>query len=364
LPKFSTPLLDIHEEKGASLGEFANWKMPIDYGDMLGEALATRSKMTVFDISHLTRIIVEGEDSKKFVNWIVAKNIAKLAPGWMMAPTAMLNENAGFVDDVAVYCLENGKYMIVGNAINKEKDLEWLSAHSSGFNVKIRDITEETAMIALQGPKSPSLAAEVVSGIEDLAPLQILAAIKSDFGEILVASKSGWTGESGFEFIGSPETIGKLLRHFLDKGAAPAGLGARDILRIEMGFCLYGEDIDENVTPIEARYWVFSWKKKEEYIGKDALHRKIVEGVNLLRVGFEAKARMPIPRHGAKIRVDRREIGYVTSSTFSPWLKRVVGMGYVKASHAIFNVRVNVDVRGRLYQVTLKDFPFVKPKMS
>ncbi len=354
-----TPLIDLHEDLGAGMGDFAGWKMPLDYGDMVGEALETRRSVTVFDVSHLTKIKVAGKDALKALELLVAKRVSKLSPGRMIAPTAMLNERAGFVDDVAVYRLGDDSFLIIGNAVNRSKNVKWIEEHTEELDVSVEDVTEKYAMIAIQGPQSPELIETLAPSLHELAPLELALAPSTVGGKALLGSKSGWTGEAGFELIAEPEVASRLFKEAVSRGAKPAGLGARDILRIEMGFCLYGNEIDEDTTPLEARYWVFSWGKRS-YIGYKALRRTLEEGVSKVRVGLVAKDRIPIPRTGAAIYAGDTKVGAVTSGTYSPLLGKPVAMGYVRASHALIGARLEVEVRGRKYSMKVVDFPFVK----
>ncbi len=355
LSKYRTPLADLHSELGGNLGDFSGWLMPIDYGDMLGEAVETRRSATVFDVSHLVKIKVEGRDSTVLLQRLVAKDISKLRVGTILSPTAFLNERGGFVDDVAVYRLGE-EYLIVGNAANWEKDVKWLQRHTRDLEVSIRDLTTEYAMLAVQGPKALEFVSKIVNSVGRLGKLEFL---REPVDGVLVLSRSGWTGEDGCEVIAKPEVAADLFRKLVKEGVKPAGLGARDILRIEMGYCLYGHEIDEETNPIEARYWVFSWRKRD-YIGSDALLKVLEKGVRRVRIGLTSKKRVPIPRQGSPLYSGSSPVGYVTSGTFSPNLKRIVALGYVKPSHAVTGLRLEVEIRSRRYPLRITEIPFYK----
>jgi len=354
-----TPLIYVHEELGASLGIFAGWRMPIDYGNPLSEALKTRQAAAVFDISHLTKIEVSGEGAYSVLQRLVAKDISKLPVGTMLAPTAFLNEAGGFVDDVSVYRLGEERFLIIGNAINWEKDVRWLEEHADKRSVEISDVTADYAMIAVQGPLSGELIGAVAPELLEAAPLSVISPLKTIAGEAVIGSRSGWTGEEGYEIIARPEVASALFDKVVEGGAVPAGLGARDILRIEMGFCLYGREIDEETNPIEARYWVFSWRKRG-YVGCDALLKALEEGVKRVRVGFVGRPKMPIPRRGVEVYAGQRKVGVVTSGTFSPMLGKTVAMGLVDAGHAIEGLRLEVRIRGKRYPLIVSKMPFLK----
>ncbi len=357
-----TPLIDLHKEIGASIGDFAGWKMPIDYGNMLDEALTTRKNVSFFDISHLSRFLVSGEDIFPYLQKLLARDIKKLEINKMSGPTAFLNNNAGFKDDVMLYRISNNASLIVGNAINHDKILDWLHTHSSDFKIKINDITFNTVMLAIQGPKSKDIMhRKIGEHITKLAPLSFISEIKTVYGLAKLISYSGWTGEPGYEIITDIDIGEKIIYDlYNNEKIIPAGLGARDILRIEMGYCLYGNEIDENINPIEAKYWVFSWKKKENFIGKDKLFEIIKNGVDKIRNGILIKKGSPLPRTGMKIYVQDKEIGVITSGTYSPWLKAPIALGYIFSRYSITGLKVKVQTEKREIEGKIVEPPFIK----
>ncbi|OYT31507.1 MAG: glycine cleavage system protein T [Thermofilum sp. ex4484_79] len=356
-----TPLLDFHLEINGSIGSFARWKMPMDYGNMLKEALETRNNVTFFDISHLSRIKVKGDDSEEFLQRLVARDIKKVKENFISGPTAFLNFNAGFKDDVMVYKFSKNDFLVVGNAVNHDKIIDWLHENIGEYKVTIEDLTFNTAMLAVQGPKSIEIMRKVLGDIIDsLTPLKFHTDIVTEHGVIKLLSYSGWTGETGFELITDIETGEKILRVLYEKGVRPAGLGARDILRIEMGYALYGNEISEDINPIEAKYWVFSWKKKDDYIGREALLNILGKGIEKVRYGFVAKKGSALPRKGMKVFVGNREIGFITSGTFSPILKLPIALGYVLSKYSINGLRVNIKGNKRIIDAKIVEPPFVK----
>ncbi len=359
-----TPLEDLHKKYNAMFGEFAGWNMPLVYESSIKEHLAVRNKAGVFDISHMGRIMVSGSDALALLNKLVARELKKVSENFMSGPTAFLNENAGFKDDVMVYKISDEKLLVVCNAVNRKKVLKWIETWRDtwGLKVSIEDLTHKIAMIALQGPDSARILEAL--GIKEalgLKLLEFMTGIKtSEYGEIFLLSRSGWTGEDGFEIMAEPGAIYKIFEKIVEQGVAPAGLIARDSLRIEMGFMLYGNEIDENITPIEARYWVFTPEKKD-YIGYEALRRKMREGVDKILVGLKLKkGERSIPRHGYKVLVDDVIIGEVTSGTFSPTLNRSIALAYIDSKHAVFGLEVGVDIRGRIRKAKIVDTPFIK----
>ncbi len=355
------PLKRLHEELGARFGEFAGWSVPMAYGSVVDEHMAVRRGVGVFDVSHMGRILVEGPGAQETLDYLVAKKVSKLKPGRAIMPTAMLNEEAGFVDDVTVYMLGEERFLVVCNAVNRGKVVEWIKSHEQG-RVDVEDITERTVMLAVQGPGSRG-ALEGVAGIDGLRPGVFYTGHEVFGFRVLMVGGGGWTGEVGYELIAEPGEARGIYEELLRRGVKPVGIASRDTLRIEAGYVLYGHEIDESTTPLEARYWVFSYKKKG-YIGYEALKRQLLEGVGRVRVGLLLGAPGPIPRGGSKIYLEGREVGVVTSGAWSPVLRAPIAMGYVKAGHALMGLKVSVEVRGRLYPARIVDFPFVTPSSS
>jgi len=359
-----TPLLEVHESLGASIGEFAGVKTALDFGNPIGEHIATRTSASVFDLSHMGRIEVKGRNSYNFLNQLIAKELAKSQDLTMFGPTAFLNDRGGFVDDVMLYRISVQRWLIVCNAANINKVLHWLEYWRTKLDYKdvtIADRTKDLAMIAVQGPKSTEVMKKLGLGeVISLKPLQFIMDLEWKSQRIFIISRSGWTGEDGFEIIGDPETIKRLFKELVEIGCQPAGLIARDSLRIEMGFCLYGSEIDENTNPIEARYWVFDWDKPS-YIGKEAIEDVLLKGVERVRFGIRMKKGVKfVPRKGYRVYVRSKEVGIVTSGTFSPILNRAIAQAYILSSYAIPGLEVEVEIRGRRYKGKIVDFPFIK----
>ncbi|HDJ89577.1 MAG TPA: glycine cleavage system aminomethyltransferase GcvT [Thermoprotei archaeon] len=336
--------------------------MPITYIGTIKEAKNVRDRCGVFDISHMSRIIIEGNDSEKYLNKLIAKDITHTVENRMFGPTAFLNSSGGFIDDIMLYKLSEEKYMIVGNAVNRFKDINWLKSHIKNEDVKIIDSTENLAMLAIQGPETFNIIEKYCEiDLNSLKMLEYRKYVKIFNIEVFLISRSGWTGEKGIEIICSKEKVVKLWRKILNIGIKPAGLACRDILRIEMGFCLYGNDIDEKTTPLEARYWVFDLEK-ENYIGREKLLEQYINGVEKVRIGIRMKKRTPIPRPNSTIIVDGKVIGRITSGTFSPTLARNIGIGYVDSRHSIIGLPIQVNIRGKMFGGKIVEFPFITPR--
>ena len=345
---FSTPLLDIELKLNADIGEFAGWQMPMKYTSYQEEHMAVRSSAAFFDISHMGRLKVSGKIDE--FDYLIAKNFKSSQNNKMVGPTAFLNDKAGFVDDVMTYKISDNEFLIVTNAINREKVINWIKKNSS---LDVEDLTFKYVMIAIQGRR----VWDYIEKIE-LQPLEFKLNTKFLGEDVFLVSRSGWTGEDGVEVWGTPEVIAKIIQRLVARGVKPAGLICRDSIRQEMGFVLYGEDIDENITPLEARYWVFSLDK--DFIGKERLIEQLKTGVDKVRVGLKLKkGERSIPRKGNKIKIFDKEIGYVTSSTFSPYLNRVIGMGYINSKHALFGYSVDIEIRNKLVEAKIQDFPFI-----
>ncbi|AEM38867.1 glycine cleavage system T protein [Pyrolobus fumarii 1A] len=363
-----SPLYQLHRELGAVFTVFAGWEHPVDYGSVVEEHLAVRKRVGVFDLSHLGRIIISGSDAKELLEKLVPRRLAG-KPGVVDGPTAFLDEKGGFIDDVLLYPLSNGEWMIVANAASREKDIAWLQqwARRLGLDVEIRDETFSMALVAVQGPESLRVLGRVgldVATLESLKRMEFVENLDSPFGKLRVVSRSGWTGEDGFEIYADPDTSAKLFRALVEAGARPCGLGARDSLRMEVGFPLIGDELGPDVTPIEARYWLVLDMGKVasgECVGCDAVWRRLLEGVSRVRLGVKlGKGVRLVPRKGDKILVGDVEIGRVTSGAYSPILERGIGQAYIDAGHALPGLEVVVERGKKRVKAKLVDFPLIK----
>lgn len=361
------PLYELHKSFGASFGVFAGWEAPINYASVLEEHMAVRSRVGVFDLSHMGRLVVEGSDAFKLLDKLVPR-VIEAEKGLMIGPTAFLNEHAGIKDDVMLYNLGD-KWLIVTNAVNTSKIREWLEQNIERFklSVKVLDKTLEWVLIAVQGPKAIKAIESLGAPKEvlDLQPLSFLenVLLEKAGARALIVSRSGWTGEDGFEIIAETSDGEKILRLLHDEGFTFCGLAARDSLRMEMGFLLYEHEIDENTTPVEARYWlVFTPGPKIDCIGCRALIEKLKKGVERVRVGLKLskKARI-IPRKGDRVFIEDIEIGVITSGAYSPVLGRSIAQAYVDVRHALLGMKVEVERKGKRYSAKIVEPPFVQP---
>jgi aminomethyltransferase len=345
---------------------FAGFEMPLFYKGVMIEHLAVRNSAGIFDISHMGRVIVEGIDSERFLNYIVTNDVSKLLPNNAQY-TVMCNESGGIIDDFVFYRLETEKFMVIPNAANRDKDYNWIVKNSKGFNVKAKEISDEVAMFAVQGPNAEKILQKITG--DDLSKIERFKCAPSRLADVDVfVSRTGYTGEDGFEIfvwnasLENPYHAVKLWKAILEAGKSfgieQCGLEARDTLRLEAGMCLYGNDIDESTTPLEAALGFVVKLQKDNFIGKETLQKQKNEGNKRRRVGIQM-IEQGIPRRGHEIFNDKKEkIGYMTSGTFSPLLKYGIGMAYVQAPQALEGNVVNVKIREKTVKGKVVAFPF------
>lgn len=360
-----TQLYEVHR-KTARLTVFAGFEMPLYYKDITPEHLAVRNSVGIFDISHMGRVMVTGADSERFLNYVITNDVTMLLPNSAQY-SVMCTEKGGIIDDFIVYRMEMEKFLVVFNASNREKDYDWIVKNSRGFNVKIDEVSDSVAMFAVQGPSAEKTLQKLST--EDLSKIGRFKCGHSRLAGVEVfLSRTGYTGEDGFEIfiwnaaLAKPDYAVKLWSAVLESGKAfgiePCGLGARDTLRLEAGLCLYGNDIDENTTPLEAALGFVVKLQKEKFIGKEVLTRQKAEGIKQKRVGVKMLDQ-GIPRPSFEIYTDAGEsIGHLTSGTFSPLLKYGIGMGYVQTSHAPEGNAVSVRIREKMVKGRITLFPF------
>ena len=364
-----TQIYEVHK-KTAKLTVFAGFEMPIWYKGVIPEHLAVRNNVGIFDISHMGRVSITGIDSEHFLNYVITNDVS-VVPTNGAQYSVMCNKKGGIIDDFVVYRLETEKFLIVFNANNREKDYNWLIKNSESFDVKIENISDNVAMFAVQGPNAEKTLQKISTA--DLSKIGRFKCGHSRLEKVEVfISRTGYTGEDGFEVfvwdapLAKPEKAVKLWNATLEAGKSfgiePCGLGARDTLRLEAGLCLYGNDIDESTTPLEARLRFVVKFQKEDFIGKDVLLKQKNEGIKRKRVGIRM-TEQGILRPGFEIYDDKGEkIGHVTSGTYSPLLKYGVGMAYIRTVQAQKGNLVNVKIRNRLVKGKIVSFPFYDPE--
>jgi aminomethyltransferase len=355
-----TPLHDRHAAAGAKLVDFAGWEMPVQYTGVMAEHHAVRKAAGLFDVSHMGEIRVGGAGAAEFVQRITPNDVSKLAPG-RIHYSAILTPEGTYIDDLLVYRLGDDELMLVVNASNADGDFAWIDAQPHD-GVELEDVSMRYALIALQGPK----AAEILAPLTDVA-LGAIAYYGFAPGKVVereaIVSRTGYTGEDGFELYLAPEAAGAVWDALLEAGAPsgliPAGLGARDTLRLEAAMALYGHEIDRTTTPWEAGLDWTVRLGKGDFVGRDALVAAKERGPARKLVGFEVEGR-GIARQGHGVLSDGREVGRVTSGTFSPTFERALGLAYVERPLAAPGTAVEIDVRGKRVAARVVPTPFYK----
>lgn len=356
----TTPLTDTHIAMGAKMVDFAGFYMPVRYSSDLDEHHCVRNRAGMFDVSHMGEFILKGDQALPLLQKIVSNDVAKLEKGQAMYGY-LPNAEGGIVDDLLVYHLEDGHYMCVVNAGNIEKDWAWFNKHNTE-NAELHNISDKTALLAIQGP----LAADALQGLTDvdLKSIPYYRFTKGTFAghDNVLISATGYTGAGGFELYFVKEHAvdiwNKILEAGKPYGLQPIGLGARDTLRLEKGFCLYGNDIDDSTSPLEAGLsWVTKFNK--DFIAKDILLQQKADGLKQKLVGFSMIDR-GIPRHDYSIKdALGNAIGRVTSGTQSPTLGYGIGLGYVAIEHAAVDAEIYIDIRGKLLKAKVVKLPFL-----
>ena len=344
------------------MAEFAGYNMPISYTSINEEHQTVRQNAGVFDVSHMGEFILKGENALDLIQRITTNDASKLTTGKAQY-SCMPNDKGGIVDDLLIYCIEENKvYMIVVNASNIEKDWNWIKKFNTG-NVEMHNISDDTCLLAVQGPNATKILQTLTD--MDIMNLKYYTFVKGKFNGIenVLISATGYTGAGGVEiyFENKDGNAEKIWNAIFEAGAAqglkPIGLAARDTLRLEMGYCLYGNDIDDTTSPLEAGLgWITKFTK--EFTAKEILQKQKETGVERKLVGFEMIDR-GIPRHGYEIKdMSGQIIGYVTSGTQSPSLNKAIGMGYVRVAFAALETPVYIKVRDKLLQAKVVKIPF------
>lgn len=344
-----TPLYDQHVALHAKMVDFAGYKMPIHYTGIIHEHLAVRNSCGLFDVSHMGEFLIYGQDAENFLQKMTINNIKSLKNGKAQY-SAMCYENGNIIDDLLIYKYEN-KFMLVVNASNLEKDLHWLMKHKPE-NVTIENKSDEIGLIAIQGPQSRSILEKTFQ--VDLKSLSFYSFIELDN---MAVARTGYTGELGFEIYADHQKTIQLWKKLLsNKNIVPCGLGCRDTLRMEMKYCLYGNDIDESTNPIEAGLGWITNINGDYFIGKDQIQKFKVESPRQL-IAFEMVDRA-VPRKGYLIYLAGKKVGKVTSGTQSPSLQKGIGLGYIQTGFHQPETSIAIDIRG-----TMKEAMIVKPPL-
>lgn len=356
-----TKFYSVHEKLGAKIVEFAGFMMPVQYSSIIAEHKAVRNSVGVFDVSHMGEVFVTGEKAADFVQYITVNDVDKLYPGRVQY-SAMCYQDGGIVDDLLVYKFSDTKFMLVVNASNLQKDFEWMKQNNK-FGVELNDLSDEYSLLAVQGPKAKEIIQQAYGkelGIEYYNFIE-----GSIAGVDMIISRTGYTGEIGYElyFKGDEAVAEKVWNTVFEAGKEfniqPCGLGSRDSLRLEYGFCLYGNDIDQTTNPLEAGLGWITRLNKKDFIGKDALLKVKADGLKrkLCAMLSDQKA---FPRHGYDLTINGEKVGVITSGTVSPVLDIPIAMGYVDIEYASEGQEINFNIRGKEVPAKIVKLPFIK----
>ncbi|HHU26280.1 MAG TPA: glycine cleavage system aminomethyltransferase GcvT [Bacteroidales bacterium] len=358
----TTPFTDLHISLGAKMHEFGGYNMPIEYTGIMDEHLAVVNSVGVFDVSHMGEIWVKGPHALEFLQRVTS-NDASVIPVGKAQYTSFTNEEGGIVDDFIVYHYEPEKYMMVVNASNIQKDWEWCNRWNS-MGAELENASDHMALLAVQGPKAMATLQKLTE--VDLASIPYYSFVTAPFAgaKEVIISNTGYTGAGGFELYFYPEEGLKIWNALFEAGEEfgikPIGLGARDTLRLEMGFCLYGHELNETTTPLQAGLgWITKFAENKPFIGREALEKEKAQGIKRKLCCFEMIDR-GIPRQGYEIAYQDEVVGEVTSGTMSPTLKIGIGMGYVTPELAKPGTEIEIKVRNRSLKAKVVKPPFRK----
>lgn len=356
----NTALIETHKKLGAKIVPYAGYNMPVSYEGVNIEHRTVRENLGVFDVSHMGEFLVSGPNALELIQKICSNDASKLKDGQAQY-AYMPGADGGIVDDLIIYRLNTEKYLLVVNASNIDKDWNWISQHNS-MGADLRDLSDEMSLLAIQGPKA-------IEAMQSLTEVD-LSAIKFyhfEIGEFagvenVIISATGYTGSGGFELYCKNHQVEQIWKKVFEAGSEygikPIGLAARDTLRLEMGFCLYGNDIDKTTSPIEAGLgWITKFNK--EFINSEALKKEKEEGPKRKLIGFELTEK-GIPRQGYEITKDGKTIGKVTSGTMSPSLGKPIGMGYVETSYSTPGTEISIQIRNKPVAGVIVKTPFYK----
>lgn len=359
-----TPLFETYKKYGGKVIDFGGWELPVQFTSIIEEHEAVRNAAGLFDVSHMGEFIIEGKDAESFINKIGTNDVSTIHTNQAQY-TAMCYPEGGTIDDLIVYKLDDEKYLLVPNASNIDKDYAWMEQNIEG-EVTLKNISDEIALLAVQGPKAES----ILQKLTDVDLTQITfyrfaqKAKVAGISDVLI-SRTGYTGEDGFElYLASDQVVElweKLLEVGKEDGLKPCGLGARDTLRLEARLALYGQELSKDISPLEAGIgFAVKVNKESGFIGKDILAKQKEEGVKRRIVGIEVTGR-GIPRTGYKVfSVEDEEIGVVTSGTQSPTLKKSIGLALLSAEHAKVDTELKIEIRKKLIDAVVVKTPFYK----
>lgn len=360
-----TPVFDFYEKYGGKIVEFAGYSMPIQFSSLTEEHNAVREEAGLFDVSHMGEVVISGEDASDFINYLVTNDVSKLVDSQILY-TMMCYENGTVVDDLLVYKMNKNYFWLVINASNTQKDYEWILSNKGDFNVQITNISEETGQLAIQGPFAEKiLQTFTTTDLSQIKFFHFMENIKI-LDKVCLVSRTGYTGEDGFEIYCSSQDIGYLFDKILEDGnfegikVKPIGLGARDTLRFEANLPLYGNELSDQILATESMYNFCIKLDKEKFIGKEAL---VLSKANLKRklVGFELLEK-GIPRHGYEVLKDDKVIGFVTTGYMSPTVNKPIGLAYIDIEYANLSEEIDILIRNKKAKAKIISRKFLKTK--
>ncbi|MFK2826660.1 glycine cleavage system aminomethyltransferase GcvT [Bacillus sp. B190/17] len=358
-----TPLFDVYKKYGAKVIDFGGWELPVQFSSILEEHEAVRKAAGLFDVSHMGEVLVEGKDAESYLNHLVTNDVTKIGLNQAQY-TAMCYPGGGTVDDLLVYKLADETYLLVINAANIEKDVEWMKQHVKG-SVTIENRSSDIAQVAIQGPKAESILQKLTdTDLSDIRFFHFAQHVNVDGITEVLVSRTGYTGEDGFELYlaahQAKELWEKLLEAGREDGLKPCGLGARDTLRFEARLVLYGQELTNEISPLEAGIgFAVKTNKESDFIGKAALTVQKEEGLQRKLAGIEVIGR-GIPRHGYKVFSGDEEIGFITSGTRSPSLQKNLGLALISAEYAEPGTELQVEIRNKKIDAVVVKAPFYK----
>jgi len=362
-PLARTPLYQLALEQKARLTAFSGWEMPVQYIGIGQEHEAVRTSAGMFDISHMGKFALKGRQIREHLQPLVPSDLTRLQPGQAQY-TVLLNPQAGIIDDIIIYYQgedEAGEQrgMMIVNAATRTRDKAWVVANLEGSPVSLQDLSKEKVLIAVQGPQAAAYLQPFVQ--EDLTPIKAFGHLEGTvLGQPAFMARTGYTGEDGFEVMVDPEVGVELWRSLFTSGVVPCGLGARDTLRLEAAMALYGQDINETTTPLEAGLgWVVHLESKGDFIGRSVLEKQKASGVEKRLVGIEMQGRY-IARHGYPVLYEGKAVGEVTSGTLSPTLGKAVALAYVPTKLSKIGQHLEVEIRGKAYPGVIVKKPFYR----
>lgn len=362
-PLLRTPLFEILARQNARFTAFSGWEMPVQFSGLKQEHETVRTGVGMFDISHMGKFVLRGKNLLQSLQRLVPSDLERLQPSQAQY-TVLLNPEAGILDDIIVYYqgsdrADGDRGVIIVNAATAEKDKTWLLSQLKDTAVELEDVSPQQVLIAIQGPQAQASLQPFVA--EDLTSLKAFEHLEGKvLGEAAFIARTGYTGEDGFEVMVAPEVGQKLWRSLSEAGVAPCGLGARDTLRLEAAMCLYGQDMDENTTPLEAGLgWLVHLDSKGDFIGRSRLERQKAEGLERRLVGLQMEGRY-IARHGYAVLSNGEVIGEVTSGTLAPTVGKAIALAYVPPRLGKVGQKLEVEIRGKTHSAIVVKKPFYR----